>query len=136
MPTVAGVATPSDRRQRRPHVRRVSLHGPALVVAGATLWLALATWRDGTTFHLGPAIVTAAWAVADRLQLERRLTRAEAAVRLGAGTMAALAVTVALAAMDRLDGPALVGGTATGETLLVTGATVVVTWLAVVAGRD
>jgi hypothetical protein len=127
--------TPMAANPEPPQTRIAPLQGAALTVAAAVLWWALATWRDGTTFHLGPAIVIAAWAVVDRLQAQRRLTQAEAATRLGAGVAATLLVTVVLELSGRLEGPALVGGTALGETVLVAVATVVVAWLAVTTGR-
>lgn len=106
------------------------------MLAAAGFWWALATWREGTTFHLAPVVVTAAWAVADRLQRQERLTHNNAATRLAAGTAATLAVTVVLWTTGRLDGPALVGGSALAETLLATAVTIPVTWWAVTwAGR-
>jgi hypothetical protein len=107
------------------------LSGALFVAAAAALWWALATWREGTTYHLAPVVVTAAWAVVDRLQRQQRLTHIQAIMRLAAGTIATLAVTVVLETTGRLDGPALVGGTALAETLLVTAVAIPWTWWAV-----
>lgn len=105
----------------------------AMLVA-ALLWLALAGWRPDTTFHLAPAVVTAAWAAAERIAAGGALGRVRAAVVCAAGAGAALAVTAVLATAGWLAGPALVGGAAWAEALLVIAAAVPVSWWALTRG--
>lgn len=108
-----------------------SWRGSLTTLAAAAVWLALAAWRPSTTFHLAPAVLVAAWAVTERLTGDRPLTRARAAVVCSAGVGAALIMTAVLAAAGWLSGPALLGGSALAETLIVLAFSAPLIWLAV-----
>jgi hypothetical protein len=93
-------------------------------------WFGLALRSPTTTYHLLPAAVAAGWPAA--LHRSRGRLRMPAAVRAGAGGLAvALGTAFALAGRDALRGPALVGGSALAESLLVAaaGTAVAVRWV-------
>lgn len=76
----------------------------------AVLWVALATWRPTTTFHLAPLLVAGVIPVgATSLKSNRSV-----ALMAAAGIVLALVTTAALAFAGRLDGPSLLpsGGAA------------------------
>lgn len=92
-------------------------------LAVAALWVGLAAWQPATTFHLAPAVV--AWAPAYLWATAGGARRDTVLAAAGGGVAAAL-ISVGLAAVGLLDGPALVGGGPLAESLLVAaGATVV-----------
>lgn len=77
-------------------------------VATAALWVGLAVWRPGTTWHLGPVLVAAAapWSVGQGVRAGGRRAVAGAA---GVGFLAGSVVTAVLAGTGRLRGPVLLG---------------------------
>lgn len=91
----------------------------AVVGAGgvAVLWLVLAMARAGVTYHVAPALVV--WA-APYLHGLRDHARGHRMVATLVGTVVALTATGLLVWLGQMDGPWLVGGSATGETVLVT----------------
>lgn len=80
-------------------------------VATAALWVGLAVWRPGTTWHLGPVLVAAAapWSVGQGVRAGERRGVAHAAGAAGVGFLAGAMVTAVLAATGRLRGPVLLG---------------------------
>lgn len=94
--------------------------GRAMLVAlgVAVLWGALAFARPSTTFHLAPAIVawTPPYLVASSGVDDDRGVRAA----LAGGSVAAVGGLV-LAALGRLDGPVLFGGSGWAEAVIVAG---------------
>lgn len=101
--------------------RRLRAHAPVLVsVALATAWTVLAASSPATTYHLFPAAVTAAWPVMARAL--RGPAPWPGALRAGVGGLVVSALTaLELATLDALRGPALVGGSGFGESLLAAG---------------
>jgi len=82
------------------------------------LWLLLAFANRGTTYHFAPLIVAAAGPVTARLDAAAPLPWRQVGV-LAAASLAAATLGVALLwPLGTLDGPALVGGSASAETAL------------------
>ncbi|MDP1804018.1 MAG: hypothetical protein Q8K72_02520 [Acidimicrobiales bacterium] len=110
----------SRRLEKRVGVLRAKgrAHSPVLAAAlVATVWTAQALTAPARTYHLLPVLAAAAWPVTARL-LRGRASWA-AALRAGAGGFAVAVLTaVELAVVDALRGPAMVGGSALGESLL------------------
>ncbi|MGK2930580.1 MAG: hypothetical protein ACSLFO_13505 [Acidimicrobiales bacterium] len=94
-------------------------HGPVLVSVGFSVaWTALALRAPTTTYHLVPGLVAASWPVTARVL--RGPHRLPAAIRAALGGVVVAVVTTAeLAGLDSLDGPALIGGSGAGESVLV-----------------
>lgn len=97
----------------------MSRSGRAAVALGvaAVAWVALAGLRPGVTYHLAPALVT--WVYPYVRLAGERSSRRLATVAVLIGTVTALVLTGLLDALGWLEGPALVGGDATGESALV-----------------
>ncbi len=111
--------------------------GLLVAVAAAVIWHLLATGNPTTTYHVAPALVTAAWPVARRLRAGRALPVRIAAATTAGSTVLALTTTLLLAARDALHGPTLFGiPTALTETLaaIATGAAIGIV-LAITGGR-
>lgn len=104
---------------------------PLVSVTLGAVWLGLALRSPATTYHLLPAAVAAGWPV--MLHGSHGRLRLPVALWAGAGGLAvASMMTVALAGQDALRGPALFGGSALAESLIVAaaGAAVAVRWVA------
>lgn len=96
-------SAPWERVGPRAHVR-----GAAASAAAAAIWIGLALWRPTSTFHLAPAVITAAWpwllrdpALPAGARDTRRATAGAAAI--------ALAAALALLALEAMRGPTLWG---------------------------
>lgn len=91
--------------------------GVGVSLALGVVWLGLAHRSPTTTYHLLPAAVAAGWPLA----LHRSQSRPSlpVALRAGAGGVAvAAAAIVVLVGLDALRGPALVGDSAVGESVI------------------
>ncbi|MGH3443179.1 MAG: hypothetical protein ACRDUY_14285 [Nitriliruptorales bacterium] len=107
-----------------PHAERPGRTGRSAVAAGllatvalGALWAVLAAVRPGVTFHLAPTILAGAYAWLRWLdEPPPSATGALGTVVLGA--VFAIAETFALAGVGWLEGPALVGGNALGESII------------------
>lgn len=96
------------------------LRGAAWGVLATSAWLALALANPTTTYHLAPLVAALAWPVGVRAAGRR--TSWSVGLLAAAGGMALVALaTGTLAAADALAGPALLGGTALTETVLMAG---------------
>lgn len=82
----------------------------------AAVWVGLAAWQPTTTYHLAPAVL--AWA-APYLCATAAASRRDTVVAAVLGGLAAAVVSVGLAAVGWLQGPALLGGGPLAESLLV-----------------
>lgn len=92
---------------------------PLLATVGIALfWIGLAVARPTVTYHVAPGMVAVAWPLLERLRRGPR-TGAAAAPIVAAGLFVALTSTGVLLWADALQGPALVGGSATGESVVV-----------------
>lgn len=102
----SGVLLAVDR-----HVRTAALY----TLIFAVLWAVAATARPGTTFHLAPLIVSGIPATALVLDARSARPRGQTGAASLAGFGVAVAVTAALAAASRLEGPSLLpfGGAVT-----------------------
>ena len=93
-------------------------HGPLVTSVGlAGSWGLLARATPGRTYHFAPVVVAAAWpaarrALAGRVDARRGLRAAVS------GLGVALLVTLALAGVGALDGPALVGDSTAAESMV------------------
>lgn len=70
------------------------------------LWMGLAIWRDGLTYHLAPILIPLIPAFIFRGAVEGG-HRASAAVPIGLGGSMAVGGSLVLAALDRMNGPSL-----------------------------
>ncbi len=86
--------------------------------AVAALWVVLAIARPETTFHLAPLLAAAAGPAVLRFDGGTALPFRQAAAATAIATAIASGTTILLAVVDALEGPALVGGSALGESLL------------------
>ncbi|HYZ97619.1 MAG TPA: hypothetical protein VE575_02640 [Acidimicrobiales bacterium] len=97
---------------------RVGAHAPVLtLIAVAAIWAGLALNQPSTTFHLAPAAMAAAWPFMARARHGRASLAAATSIALGAFALTAT-LAIVLRALDALRGPALVGGSALGESLI------------------
>jgi glutaredoxin len=110
--------------------------GAVLSVAAALVWFLLATTHPGTTYHVAPVLVAAAWPITRRWHTRAALSgRAAAATALG-GAAVGLAATALLAVRHAMSGPTLTGsGTALTETLVAVAVGTVVGGVLAVVGR-
>jgi hypothetical protein len=85
--------------------------GPVASLVIAAVWAVLAIWHPTTTYHLGPALVAAAWPLTlrGRAGIARARVRAVVMSALG-GTVTAFAAIGLLAARHALAGPTVLGG--------------------------
>jgi hypothetical protein len=87
-------------------------------VTFSVLWLGLALRAPTTTYHLVPAVVAASWPLTAR-RLRGQLSLPAAVRAAMGGLVVAVATTIELAGLDSLRGPALIGGSAAAESVLV-----------------
>lgn len=78
------------------------------VVAVATVWTVLAFRRPTSTYHFAPLVVGAAWPVVARM-IRGSLTTGEAVRASVGGLVAVSLVTLDLAVLNALQGPAFFG---------------------------
>jgi uncharacterized membrane protein YgdD (TMEM256/DUF423 family) len=104
----------------------------------AALWVALAVWRDGVTYHLAPAIVAAIPVLVYR-GTDKTARPSTLLAASGAGTLLAIGAALVLALVERMNGPSLlpVGGALT-ESLVFAGVAGVTSGALsiIAAGRD
>lgn len=81
-----------------------SVGPPALSLAAAGVWLALALSNPNLTYHFAPPVVAAAWPIARRTTAGAMPLRS-ALVVSGAALATAVATIVALGLSDALEGP-------------------------------
>lgn len=102
-----------------------------LVTVGVALvWVVATALRPETTYHLAPALVTAAYPA---VRWDSLASRGERVIAVAIGAAVASVIAVALQWGGLLDGPALVGTTGFGESMLVIAATTAVGFAAALA---
>lgn len=97
---------------------RLRAAGSLLASAAITgVWAALALRSPMVTYHFAPALAAAAWPVTARV-VHGQATSGAAVGAAAGGLVITLLATIALSLIDALRGPVLVGGNATGESVL------------------
>lgn len=103
-----------------PHAESTGLARPAAALLAtlgvAAVWVVAIALRPETTYHLAPAIVMAAYPA---LRWGALASRGRRAIAVVVGATIASVIAVALQWGGLLDGPALVGATGFGESMLV-----------------
>ena len=96
------------------------------------LWLGLAIWRDGVTYHLAPILVASIPAFVYRATTDHR-TWSGTAPAITWGAALAIVGSLGLAVVDRMNGPSLLpfGGALTESLLFAAAGTI----LAVLVAR-
>ncbi len=96
------------------------------------LWLGLAIWRDGVTYHLAPILVASIPAFVYRATTDRR-TWSKVISPVSWGAALAIVGSLGLAVVDRMNGPSLLpfGGALTESLLFAAAGTI----LAVLVAR-
>jgi glutaredoxin len=110
---VDGLGRTSTRSD--PSFRR--LKGAGWSLAAAAVWGVLATANPTTTYHLAPLLVSFAWPAAAAGSTRDR--RPGVPLVVAGGVLIALVTAVLLAVLHALRGPALLGGTAVVESLVM-----------------
>lgn len=114
------------------------LRRPVIISTGlALLWIVVALVRDGSTFHLAPALVAVVSPVVFAFDTEDEVSTRDAAFVAFAGLAVALVATLILTRADQLTGPSLLpfGGAVTESVVLAVVGAVAGFVIALLQGR-